>query len=104
MISNDDLQAIGGILSKQKTEIIQESSEMMDTKLGLQKTEIMQDVSVLMESKFMPMFNLLVEGQQAIIDRLIPVSRIEAIEEEMSLLKTVVRQLSEDLQRLKKAQ
>jgi len=85
MLDKDDLQAIGGMLDQQKT-------------------ETMQEVSTLMESKFMPMFNLLLEGHQAIIDKLIPASRVDELEEEMKLLKIVVRQLSEDVHLLKKTQ
>ena len=81
-----------------------EMSEMMDTKLVQQKEEIMQEVSVLMDSKFMPMFNLLAEGQQAIIDRLIPEPRIEKIERDVDILKITVKQLSEDVREIKQKQ
>ena len=77
--------------------------EIMDTKLAQQKTEIMQEVSVLMDSKFTPQFNLLAEGQQAILDKLIPVSRMEELEEKVRFLEVVVRKLSEDMLLLKKA-
>ena len=48
--------------------------------------------------------DLILERQQTIIDKLVPVSRIEELENEMKLQKIVVRQLSEDVQQLKKAQ
>ena len=85
MLDNEVLQAIGEMLARQKS-------------------EMMQEVSVLMESKFIPQFNLLAEGQRTIIDRLVPSSRIEELEDEVKLLKIVVRQLSEDFLAFKNAQ
>ena len=111
MLDKGDLQAIKEMFTEQRSGIMQDVSGMlaehkadMVDMLTEQKSEIMQDASVLMESKFTPRFNLLAEGQQAIIDKLIPISRIERLEGEVNLLKTVVRQLSEDTQQLKKAQ
>ena len=48
-------------------------------------------------------FNFVRDELQLIKDKLIPTSRIEELEDEVKLLKVVVRQLSEDLQQLKKA-
>ena len=103
----DIMQDVSGImdtkLAQQKTEIMQDVSGIMDTKLAQQKTEIMQEVSVLMDSKFDPKFKLLAEGQQAILDKLIPVSRVEELEEKVRFLEVMMRQLSEDMLLLKKA-
>jgi len=78
-------------------------SEMMDAKLAVHKKEIMQEVSVLMASEFTPKFNLLAEGQQAILERLVPRSRVDDLEEEVRFLKSVFRQMNDELQELKKA-
>ena len=51
----------------------------------------------------MPKFDLLAEGQQAILDKLVPRSRVDELEEEIKLLKIVIRQMNADLQELKKA-
>ena len=56
--------------------------------------EISHLMRVIVESDITPKFNLLAEGQQAIISRLIPASRVEMLEEEVKLLKAVVRQMS----------
>ena len=56
------------------------------------------------ESAAMPKFNLLADGQAAILEKLVPRSRVDDLEEEVRFLKTVVRQMNEDLQNLKKAQ
>ena len=42
--------------------------------------------------------------QYKILDNLIPVTRIEALEEDVKLLKVIVRNIGEELQELKKAQ
>ena len=107
MLDKEDFQAIGEMmdtkLAQQKTDIMQDVSIVMDSKLAQQKTDIMQDVSVLIDSKFTPQFKLLAEGQQAILDKLILVSRVEELEEKVRFLEIVVRQLSEDIKLLKKA-
>lgn len=85
MLDEKDLQAI---------------SQIMDSKLAAQKKEIMGEVQVLME----PQFNLLAEGQQAILERLVPRSRVDDLEDEVKFLKSMVRRMDEELQALKKAQ
>ena len=47
---------------------------------------------------------LLLEGHAAIIDKLAPISRVEALEDEVTVMKIAIRQLNEDIQQLKKAQ
>ncbi|WP_312612929.1 hypothetical protein [Oscillibacter sp.] len=89
MLDEKDLQAI---------------SEIMDSKLAAQKQEIMGEVQVLMESQFQPQFNLLAEGQQAILEKLVPRSRVDDLEDEVKFLKSMVRRMDDELQALKKAQ
>ncbi len=89
MLDEKDLQAI---------------SEIMDSKLAVQKQEIMGEVQVLMESQFQPQFNLLAEGQQAILEKLVPRSRVDDLEDEVKFLKSMVRRMDDELQVLKKAQ
>lgn len=52
----------------------------------------------------MPKFDLLAEGQRDILAKLVPMSRIEAVEDDVALLKQVVRSMSKELAELKKAQ
>ena len=44
------------------------------------------------------------QGQQAILEKLVPHSRVDDLEDEVKFLKSIVRQMNEDLQVLKKAQ
>lgn len=81
---------------------------MLDTK-DLQEIQSMlsQSESRMMayfESAVIPKFDLLADGQAAILEKMVPRSRVDDLEEEVRFLKTVVRQMNEDLQKLKKAQ
>lgn len=64
----------------------------------------MQDVKALLDTEVQTKFNLLAEGQQAIMEALTPKSEIEQLRSEMDVLKLAVRTLSQDLDELKKAQ
>lgn len=85
---------------------------MLDKK-DLQDIQMMIDGSVkesesrmmaYFESAILPKFDLLADGQAAIQEKLVPRSRVDDLEEEVRFLKSVVRQMNEDLQRLKRAQ
>ena len=56
------------------------------------------------DTAVMPKFDLLAEGQKDILAKLVPMSRIEAVEDDVALLKQVVRSMSKELAELKKAQ
>ena len=92
MLDEKDLQAIGQMMAQQKQEIKTELRQ-----------EIMQDMKVLLDVEVKTQFNLLAEGIQDIQEKLVPRSRVDELEDEMKLLKSIVRQMSEDLQKLKKA-
>lgn len=59
---------------------------------------------VMMESYFDPKFNLLSEKIDALEEKLAPKSRVEALEDEMAFMKTVISAMSKEIQELKKAQ
>lgn len=61
-------------------------------------------VAVTQENIVLPRLQALAEGQQNLLDTLAPKNRVEALEEEVDLLKTVIRALSRDVAELKKAQ
>lgn len=66
--------------------------------------EISHLMGVLIENAVTPKFDLLAEGQQEIRDMLIPRSRLDDLEDEVKFLKSVIRQISDDVRQLKKAQ
>lgn len=61
-------------------------------------------VLLLLENQINPQLRLLAEGQQAILDKLVPVSRVEELETEVKFLRAFVVQLAEKVELLQKAQ
>ena len=61
-------------------------------------------VAVTQENIVLPRLQALAEGQQNLRDTLAPKNRVEALEEEVALLKEVIRTHSRDIAELKKAQ
>ena len=59
---------------------------------------------VIVESEITPKLNLLAEGQQTLLETLAPKSRVEALEEEVDFLKSIIKLHSEQIAELKKAQ
>lgn len=91
-------------LDQQKDDILGE----MDRRLAQQKEEILTEAThrmqVLLDAEVKPMFNLLAEDISIIREKMIPESRIEAVEDDVSVLKASVRQINRELRELKKAQ
>lgn len=83
---------------------------MLDEK-DLQSIQTMIDASIRAPEKrmiayfdtdVMPKFDLLAEGLQGVQAKLTPMTRIEAIEDDVALLKQVIRSMSKELAELKK--
>ena len=66
--------------------------------------DLLQQVAITQEGVVLPQLKLLAEGHQNLLDTLAPKPRVEALEEEVDTLKTVVRLLTHDVAELKKAQ
>lgn len=77
---------------------------MSETKglLEQQKQDIMHDVKVLLDTEVTTRFNLLAEGQQAIMDAITPKSEIEELRNEVSVLKLAIRTMNQEIAELKK--
>lgn len=96
MLEEKDLQAIA--------EMMQGMESRIDQKLARQRQDIMHDVKVLLDTEVTTRFNLLAEGQQAIMDSITPKSEIEELRNEVSVLKLAIRTMNQDIAELKKAQ
>lgn len=68
------------------------------------RKDISELMHVIVESEITPKFNLLVEGQQTLLETLSPKSRVEELEEEVDFLKSIIKLHSEQIAELKKAQ
>lgn len=97
-------QDLLGEMARQKDDILSE----MDRRLAQQKEEILTEAThrmqVLLDAEVKPMFNLLAEDISIIREKMIPESRVEAVEDDVSVLKASVRQINRELRELKKAQ
>lgn len=78
---------------------LQALAQLTDSKIRESESRMM----AYFESAVMPKFDLLAEGQGDIREMLVPRSRVDDLEEEVRFLKSVIRQISEDVQKLKKA-
>ena len=96
MLEEKDLQAIA--------EMMQGMESRIDQKLARQRQDIMHDVKVVLDTEVTTRFNLLAEGQQAIMDSITPKSEIEELRNEVSVLKLAIRTMNQDIAELKKAQ
>ena len=88
MLDKELLEAIRGVVHEEVVE-----AEQRTTK----------NTVSLMDAEFAKKFDLLAEGIQDIQEKLVPRSRVDELEDEVKFLKSIVRQMSEDLQKLKKA-
>lgn len=80
-------------------------SDMSDLKQNV--AGLKQDVAEIrldIENRINPQLAALAEGQKTILETLAPKSRVETLEDEVSMMKTVIRVLSQDIAELKKAQ
>lgn len=66
--------------------------------------ELLQKVAVTQEAVVLPRLDLLAEGHTHLADTLAPKSRVEALEDDVSFMKTVIKALSQEVAELKKAQ
>ena len=102
MLDKNDLQMIQEMMLSSEQRLfgkIEESEQRMTGKIE----ESENRMKVMMESYFDPKFNLLYENQQIMMEQLAPRSRVDDLEDEVKFLKSVVRQMNDDIQKLKKA-
>lgn len=59
---------------------------------------------VVLENVIVPRLDALAEGQKNLLETLAPKSRVETLEEEISILRMAVRTLASDVNELKQAQ
>lgn len=97
-----------GLLAQQKQELLDETTQRMkvllDTEVSAAEQRIAKSTVALMDAEFSKRFDLLADGLQDIQQKLIPMSRIEALEDDVSLLKQVIRSMSKEIAELKKSQ
>ena len=57
-----------------------------------------------METEIIPRIDALAEGQDAMLEQLVPVARVDELENRVKILESVIGNMADDLQSLKRAQ
>ncbi len=99
MLDQNDIQIIKDLLNEQEVRLTAKIEEARKSAVE----ESVHCMNVLYETKIEPQFKLLAEGQETLLETLAPKSRVEAVEEELAFLKTVVSALNKEVQELKQA-
>ena len=101
MLDKNDLQMIQEIIMASEQRMfgrIEESEQMMTGKIEESEQRMTGKIDEA-ENKF----NLLYENQQIMMEQLAPRSRVDDLEDDVKFLKSVVRQMNDEIQKLKKA-
>ena len=96
MLDKQDLQAIKELVDTS----VDASEKRMTERIEASENRIMAYI----ENAVMPNFKLLAEGHQTLLETPARKDRVEALEEEVVFLKSVVSILAQDVAELKKAQ
>lgn len=91
-------EKILGILGQIQTDVADLKTDVADLKVRVTSIELTQETVIL------PQLKALAEGQQTILETLAPKSRVEALEDEMVFMKSVLKAMSAEIAELKKAQ
>jgi len=132
VLDEKDLQAIRGLMGEQESRLnarietleqrltarIEDQEQRLTAKIEDQEQRLtakieeaqqnavadsMRYMNLLYENKIEPALQLLAEGQQTLLETLAPKNRVDALEEEVQFLKTVVSSLNREVESLKKA-
>ena len=63
-----------------------------------------ENLTIYMENVINKKLELLIEGQQTLLETLAPKSRVEELEEQVEVLRLAIRGMARDIAELKKAQ
>lgn len=94
MLDEKDLQ----YLAEMEKRIDARMTEMADEA----RRGAVHDMQVIIENTIMPSLKLLAEGQKTILETMAPKTRVDELEDEMQLLKAVIRSQSERIAALEK--
>ena len=87
-------------------ELLEKHGEMLK-RLQEDQSEIRETltrVAITQENVVLPRLSLLAEGHKTLLETLAPRNRVEALEDDVSFMKTVIKALSQEIAELKKAQ
>ena len=79
-------------------------AEDLEAIRGIVETESARQMNIVIENLISPQFRTLAEGQSVLLEKLAPRNRVEELEAEVELLKSVIRLHSGEIAELIKAQ
>ena len=101
MLDEKDLQAIAKMMDA-KLKPVQNEIINIKSEVGSIKSEVV-NVKLTLENVIQPQIDGLAENQQIILEKLVPRSRVDELEDEVKFMKVIIRQMNEDIQKLKAA-
>ena len=99
MLNEKDMQAVSELVDEKISASEKRMSEMIDDRISASERRM----QVLIENTVAPKFDLVMEALDGIREQLVPRSRVDDLEDEVKFLKVVVRQMSERMAALEKA-
>ena len=100
----EDVSGLKQDVSGLKQESAETKKELAALKEQMSRMdERLRRVELTQENMVLPQLRLLAEGNDTLLARSAPVERVEAVETDVDMLKTVVRLHSQDISALKKA-
>ena len=111
MLDEQDLQAIKELIEASENRTLARTEELIaasenrtlaHTKELIAASE--NRTHAYIEGAVIPQLQILAEGQQTLLETLAPKSRVEALEDEVVFIKSVMKAMSQEIAELKKAQ
>ena len=96
MLDKQDLQAIN--------ELIEASEQRTRAYIGESIAASENRTHAYIEGAVIPQLQMLAEGHQTLLETLAPKNRVEALEDDVVFLKSIVKSLMQEVSELKKAQ
>lgn len=94
------------MLDEKDLQYLAEMEKRIDARMtemaGEARRGAVHDMQVIIENTIMPSLKLLAEGQKTILETMTPKTRVDELEDEMQLLKAVIRSQSERIAALEK--
>lgn len=103
MLDKSDLQAMGQMMQEMITASEERTLKRTEEMIASSEERTAQKTIALMDLEFTSKFNLLAENQQLLLDKMVPTSRVDELEEEIRLLKMLYRKVQEEVNELKGA-
>ena len=94
------------MLDEKDLQYLAEMEKRIDARMtemaGEARRGAVHEMQVIIENTIMPSLKLLAEGQRTLLETMAPKTRVEELEDDMQLLKAVVRSQSERIDALEK--